>query len=78
MEKLALLAKVDTALISVRSYLHSDGGDVRVVDIRDDNTLEVELLGNCSTCSMSNMTLRAGIEEAVRNLVPEITRVVAV
>lgn len=78
MEKSALRAKVEVALASVRDYLHSDGGDVRVIDIRDDNTVELELLGNCSTCSMSNMTLRAGIEEAIRSHAPEINKVVAV
>jgi Fe-S cluster biogenesis protein NfuA len=65
------LDKIEKALNSVRPYLKRDGGDVRVIEVIDD-VLTIEFEGNCSSCSMSNMTLKAGIEEAVKNAVPEI------
>ncbi|MBX7241474.1 MAG: NifU family protein [Bacteroidia bacterium] len=73
-----LTEKVNVALDSIRDYLKSDGGDVRIHAIREDMVLELELLGNCENCSMSGMTLKAGIEEVIKRHVPEIVRVEAV
>jgi Fe-S cluster biogenesis protein NfuA len=56
----------------------ADGGSVRLLDITDEMVVELELLGACGTCPMSTMTLRAGIEQALRRSVPEISRVEAV
>ncbi|MFN0203126.1 MAG: NifU family protein [Bacteroidia bacterium] len=73
-----LYQKVETALATIRDYLRSDGGDVRIHQIREDMVLEVELLGNCGSCSMSYMTMKAGIADTVQRFVPEIVEVVAV
>lgn len=73
-----LQEKVEAALDSIRDYLRSDGGDVRIHNIREDMVLELELLGNCENCSMSAMTMKAGIEEVVKRMVPEIVRVEAI
>lgn len=73
-----LKSRIETALHSIRDYLRSDGGDVRVHSIREDGVLEVELLGNCESCSMSHMTMKAGIEQVVFRVAPEIVRVEAV
>lgn len=70
--------RVEQALESIRAYLRSDGGDVRVSQIRDDMVVELELLGNCGDCSMSNMTMKAGIERAILQAAPEVKEVVAV
>lgn len=70
--------KIESALDSIRDYLRSDGGDVKVHDLREDMILEVELLGNCEACSMSNMTMKAGIEEVIKRSIPEIEGVVAI
>ncbi|MFC0184543.1 Fe-S cluster biogenesis protein NfuA, 4Fe-4S-binding domain [Pseudarcicella hirudinis] len=72
-----LLVKVEHALNSIRPYLEADGGNVKVVEITDDHILHLELVGACSSCSMSAMTFKAGIEEAIRREVPEIVKVVA-
>lgn len=69
--------KIKLALDSVRPFLKADGGDVEIVSL-DDKVLKIRLVGNCSTCSMSEMTLQAGIAEAVRSAVPDIEKVVAV
>ena len=73
-----MIQSVEKALDSLRPYLMTDGGSVRLKDITDDMVVELELLGACGTCPMSTMTLRAGIEQAIMRTVPQITRVEAV
>jgi Fe-S cluster biogenesis protein NfuA len=72
-----MLDRIEEALDSVRPYLNKDGGDVRVVEIKGE-VLMIEFQGNCQSCTMSNMTLKAGIEESIRKAVPEIREVKAV
>ena len=70
--------KVEFALEQLRPYLKSDGGDMELVEITDEKIVKVKLLGACKTCTMSNMTLKAGLEEALKNSAPEIRGVIAV
>lgn len=72
-----LLERIEKALDNIRPYLKADGGNVRVLDIKD-NTLKLELLGACGTCPMSSMTLKAGVEESIIRAVPEIKKVEAI
>jgi Fe-S cluster biogenesis protein NfuA len=76
--KSAISQKVKETLDSMRPYLNADGGDIELVDITDDFIVTVKLLGNCRTCSMSNMTMKAGIEEGIRRVFPDLKAVVAV
>ena len=69
--------KIIIALNSIRPFLQKDGGDVEFVSI-EGKKVKVRLTGACETCSMSQMTLRAGIEEAVKSAIPEIETVEAV
>lgn len=73
-----LRKKIESALDSIRPYLQSDGGDVRLVNIKEDFTVELELLGACESCTMSNMTMKAGIEEAIKKIAPEVVSVIAI
>ena len=73
-----LRQRIETTLDSIRPYMMADGGSVRLQNVTDDMVVELELLGACGTCPMSMMTLRAGIEQAIKRAVPEITRVEAV
>ncbi len=73
-----LTKRIEDALDTIRPYLEADGGNVKVVEIDDNMALKIELLGACGTCPMSTMTLKAGVEEAVKRMVPEITSVVAI
>ncbi len=73
-----LLKRIEETLDTIRPYLMADGGSVRLQDVTDDMVVELELLGACGTCPMSMMTLRAGIEQAIKRSVPEVTRVEAV
>jgi Fe-S cluster biogenesis protein NfuA len=69
---------IEEALDTIRPYLMADGGSVRLLKITSDYVVELELLGACGSCPMSTMTLRAGIEQALKRSVPEIKRVEAV
>jgi Fe-S cluster biogenesis protein NfuA len=70
--------QIEFALDTIRPYLEADGGNVRIVELTDDMVLRLELLGSCGSCPMSTMTLKAGVEEAIKRAIPEITRVEAV
>jgi Fe-S cluster biogenesis protein NfuA len=70
--------RVQSALDDLRPFLERDGGDITLVEIGHDLTVWVELHGACSTCSMSAMTMKAGLEEAIRTAVPGIKGVRAV
>jgi len=69
--------QVQEALNKIRPALQADGGDVELVDIVD-GVVQVRLTGACQGCPMSQITLTEGIEKAVKQLVPEVTRVEAV
>jgi Fe-S cluster biogenesis protein NfuA len=73
-----LYAEVKAALDKIRPYLEEDGGDVQIVEINDQNVVMIELLGACGTCPMSSMTMKAGVEEAIKREVPEIKSVEAI
>ncbi|MGC6434598.1 MAG: NifU family protein [Crocinitomicaceae bacterium] len=77
-EKSMIEEKVKGVLLELRPFLEADGGDIEFVEITEDGILKVKLLGACSDCSMSSMTLKSGVEEAVKKIVPEIHSVVAV
>jgi len=77
-EKKELIRKVISAIDSVKPYLQADGGDVTFIEITDDMTVKVKLTGACHSCPFSLMTLKAGIEQTVKEKVPEIKEIVAV
>jgi len=74
----AVRNRIEASLDTVRPYLAKDGGNVEVVEITADNILQVRLVGACQACPQSFMTLKAGIEDAVRAAVPEIVSVEAI
>lgn len=76
-DKKAIEEKVIDALEQLRPFLHADGGDMEFVEVKDDATVVVRLMGACSDCSMSAMTLKAGLEEAVKKAAPEVKSVEA-
>ena len=74
---MSLLEKVEAALDTIRPYLLTDGGNVSVEEITPEGVVKLKLLGACGSCPMSIMTLTAGIEEAIKKAVPEITSIEA-
>ncbi len=73
-----LFNRVEAALKTIRPYLEADGGDVELLEITEERAAMLELKGACKTCTMSHMTMKAGIEETIMRAVPEITSVHAI
>ncbi|WP_395807912.1 NifU family protein [Daejeonella sp.] len=73
-----LLQRVENALDTIRPYLEADGGNVSIEEITTDNVVRLRLLGSCGSCPMSIMTLKAGIEQAIKRSVPEIESIEAI
>ena len=73
-----LLEKVNHALEDIRPHLAVDGGNIELIEITDDLTVKIKWLGNCEFCSMSTMTMKAGVEQAIRSRVPESRTVEAI
>lgn len=78
MSKEEITKKISDAIEMVRPFLQNDGGDISLVEVTDDYTVRVELHGACGSCPYSLMTLKNGVEQAIRRDVPEIKEVVAV
>ncbi len=70
-----LTQRVEASLDSIRPYLEADGGNVKITRITSDKVVTLEFVGACGTCPMSTMTFKAGVEEAIKKAVPEITRI---
>ncbi len=76
-EKTSIREKVITALDRIRPYLQNDGGDIDLIDITDDMIVKVKLTGACHGCPYAMQTLKAGVERAVIQEVPEIKSVIS-
>jgi Fe-S cluster biogenesis protein NfuA len=66
--------KVAKAIEKIRPFLQQDGGDIELVDVKD-GVVTVKLKGACGCCPMSQMTLKNGVERALKEEIPEIIRV---
>ncbi|MFB0505561.1 MAG: NifU family protein [Thermodesulfobacteriota bacterium] len=62
---------VEKALQKIRPALQADGGDIELIDIQD-GVVKVRLTGACGGCPMSQMTLKQGVERALKQEVPEV------
>lgn len=71
------VARVLSALESIRPFLNKDGGDIELIEVQDD-TVFVKLLGNCSGCPVSFSTMKLGVENTIKQYAPEITQVYSV
>lgn len=78
MDKKEMFKIIEEALTTLRPFLEADGGNVSLLEITDEMVVKVELLGACKSCSMSMMTLKAGIETAIKNALPSVKSVEAV
>ena len=73
-----IIDKIEKALTKIRPFLNEDGGDISLVEVTQDMVVKVELTGACSSCNVSMMTLKNGVEVAVKNAIPEIKEVIDV
>lgn len=71
-----LTINVEKALEEIRPFLNSDGGDITLISIEDDKHVKVRLEGACTSCSVNQMTLRAGVETTIKKFAPQIETVV--
>ena len=77
-DKIELINRINTALDTIRPHLAVDGGNVEVVDVTDEGIVQIKWLGNCEGCSMSIMTMKAGIEQVVLSKIPEVKGIEAI
>tara|TARA_Y100000739_G_scaffold219763_1_gene218501 strand:+ start:603 stop:881 length:279 start_codon:yes stop_codon:yes gene_type:complete len=73
-----LAEKIQAALSELRPYLEADAGNITLFEITDDFVAKVELHGSCIDCEMINMTMKGGVESAIKNVAPEITAIEAI
>ena len=71
-----LADKVSRAIEDVRPSLQADGGDIEFVSVGDDGIVTVRLTGACGSCPMSTFTLKQGVENYLKKVIPEVTEVV--
>jgi Fe-S cluster biogenesis protein NfuA len=71
-----LTNNVQKALEEIRPFLNSDGGDITLISIEDEKHVTVRLEGACISCSVNQMTLKAGVETTIKKFAPQIETVV--
>lgn len=67
---------VEKALDEIRPFLQSDGGDISLLSIENDNVVKVQLQGACVGCSVNQMTLKSGVEMTIKKYAPQIEKVI--
>lgn len=77
MNKEELKINVEQALQEIRPFLEADGGNISLIEITND-TVSVQLEGNCIGCSVNQMTLKNGVEATIKKHAPQIKRVIEV
>lgn len=71
-----LRMNVEKALEEIRPFLQSDGGDISLVSIDNENSVKVKLEGACVGCSVNQMTLKSGVEMTIKKYAPQIEEVI--
>tara|TARA_R110001583_G_scaffold76354_3_gene209107 strand:+ start:124 stop:369 length:246 start_codon:yes stop_codon:yes gene_type:complete len=72
-----LKLNIEKALDEIRPFLQSDGGDISLLSIEDNDTLvKVQLQGTCVGCSVNQMTLKSGVEMTIKKYAPQIEKVI--
>ena len=73
-----IIDKIQNALAEIRPFLESDGGDINFIELTDDWIVKVKLIGACSSCNISMMTMKNGVEVAIKSAVPKVKKVVEI
>ncbi|MDO6817754.1 NifU family protein [Zobellia sp. 1_MG-2023] len=71
-----LKQNVEKALEEIRPFLQSDGGDISLISIDNENSVKVRLEGACVGCSVNQMTLKSGVEMTIKKYAPQIEEVI--
>ena len=77
-EELSIEQKVEQALEQIRPFLNEDGGDIHLVEVTKDMVVKVQFTGACTECTMQNSTFKAGVEDSVLRVIPQVKEVVIV
>jgi Fe-S cluster biogenesis protein NfuA len=70
-----LTLNIEKALEEIRPFLNSDGGDISLITIEDEKHVKVQFQGACTSCSVNQMTLKAGVETTIKKYAPQIETV---
>ncbi|MCD6351564.1 MAG: NifU family protein [Armatimonadetes bacterium] len=70
--------QVEQTMDEIRPYIEAHGGGVELVDVTEDGIVRVRLQGACRGCPMSELTLRLGIEQVLKESIPEVKEVQSV
>jgi Fe-S cluster biogenesis protein NfuA len=73
-----LYPQVRAAMLDVQAYARSHGGEIRLVGVSETGDVSIQLTGACNGCPMSGLTLKHGIEEQLKMLVPGVRRVIEI
>tara|TARA_B100000787_G_C16094959_1_gene250708 strand:- start:60 stop:314 length:255 start_codon:yes stop_codon:yes gene_type:complete len=73
-----ILDKIEVALQEIRPFLQDDGGDINFIELTDQWVVKVKLVGACSSCNISMMTLKNGVEVVIKHAVPEVKEVIEI
>ena len=73
-----IIDKIEAALQEIRPFLEADGGDINFIELTDEWVVKVKLVGACSSCNISMMTLKNGVEVVVKRAVPEVKEVIEI
>ncbi len=73
-----LFPQVKMAMVDVQAYARSHGGEIRLLGVSEEGDVKIKFSGACSGCPMSGLTLKHGIEEQLRALVPGVRKIVQI
>lgn len=76
-ERKEWIEKIDFALNEIRPHLQVDGGNIEVINVTEELLVQIKWIGNCKNCTMSSMTMKAGVEQTIKSKHPEINGVEA-
>ena len=71
-----LKKNIEKALDEIRPFLQNDGGNINLIDIENGEIVKVQFIGNCSSCTVNQMTLKSGVEMTIKKYAPQIKSVI--
>ena len=73
-----IITEIKNALAEIRPFLEDDGGDIEFIELTEDWIVKVKFIGACKSCNISSMTLKNGVEAAVKAAVPQVNEVIEI
>ncbi len=74
----SLKDQVADIIRQLRPAVQSDGGDIELIDVTADGVVQVRLHGACIGCPSAAVTLKLGVEQSLKENIPEVREVVCV